>query len=288
MGGVSLRGARVLVAGASTGIGNAIAREAVRYGAHTVAMLARRDMTEAAAALQTDETRVLPISVDLADTEASARAMTRVREEMGTPDVIVLSSASGAHWCIEEVTPADFKSAMASCVFASFHVVNAFIEDLLRRNSGSIVFVGSSAYVMTMPFESYMTRVAALHGFYRSLRTDLSYDKDNRVNLLWCEPPYVIDNSYLDNNQDSRTRGPLGIDPDKMGMTSDEIGRHIAAAIERGDREWRPRWLSVMLFLFRFTPLSLLINRMLFRFLPPEEGGPPCGHRARLLRGKAP
>lgn len=283
MAGTALEGRVVLVAGASTGIGNGVVRAAVERGARAIVMLARRDMSEQARELATDATRVVPISVDLADACAVEHAAERVRTEVGTPDVIVMSSASGTQRCIEELTAEEFASAMASCVLASFHVVRAFIDEMLRDNRGHIVFVGSSAYITQLPYESYMARVAALHGFYRGLRTDLRQDSDNAIRLTWCEPPYVIDNDYLKNNAGMETRGPVGFDPDRVGMTSTDIGRAIVRAIEAGRNEWRPLWLSVLLWLYRFTPLSVVMDRTAMRYLPPEEGGPPCGHRQRLL-----
>ena len=105
----------------------------------------------------------------------------KVKERVGVPDVIVLSSAGGMQGGIDDTTADEFVAATASTVVASFYVVRSFIEDFFRRNSGHIVFIASAAYVMPFGAISYMTRTFGLLGFYEALKADLKRDPDMDV-----------------------------------------------------------------------------------------------------------
>jgi NAD(P)-dependent dehydrogenase (short-subunit alcohol dehydrogenase family) len=279
--GTSLQGKVVLIAGASTGIGRGTALAAAQAGAASLVLLARRDMSELAGELTNEHgCQAIPVRVDLSSAEEVARAAQQIRDAVGVPDVFVFSSASGGFRCVEEYSPDSFVTAMSSCVFATAFLIHEFIDELIARNAGHLVFVGASSYRMDMPYTSYKARMGAFRGLFEAIQADLGQDADNQIRLLWAEPPNVLDNSYYDNNPGVDARVPVAANNPKFQASSLDIGRDLVRQIERGGSLWRPAAVSFLLWLYS-TPLRGALNRALFKFAPPDEGGPPCGHRRR-------
>src|SRR3989304_4766280 len=113
----------VLVTGASSGIGAAAAREMARRGGR-VAVLARpRDALEkVAAGIAAGGGGARAYSVALADAEGVDRAAKAIREEMGTPEVVVNNAGAGRWLFVEETSLEEKGQMMAVPYFEAFYV----------------------------------------------------------------------------------------------------------------------------------------------------------------------
>ncbi len=85
----TLEGQRVLVVGASAGIGREIARQAIGDGA-TVLLAARR--LERLTELVAEAGGGIPVTVDICDPDSCANLAERVRAEVGTVDLVVCTA----------------------------------------------------------------------------------------------------------------------------------------------------------------------------------------------------
>lgn len=142
-----LDAARVLVTGASSGIGRATAREFASRGA-SVALIARREgaLEAVAAAIETDfgsETLVLP--TDVTDPSAVATAVERTVDVFDGIDVAV-SNAGLLRMAdrIEDLSIEDYETMRAVNIDGMFYTARAVLPHL-RDTSGTLVFVGSDA-----------------------------------------------------------------------------------------------------------------------------------------------
>src|SRR5439155_22800483 len=98
-----VRGSRVLVTGASSGIGRATALAFARRGAAEVIAVARSD--KALAQLGEEHPQIRPFVADLADAEQRRR----LSRELGNIDVLVNNAGVGWIGLIEDMTAEDVR-----------------------------------------------------------------------------------------------------------------------------------------------------------------------------------
>ena len=180
-----LRGARVFIGGASTGIGEQIAYEYSRLGAH-VALLARREAVLQAVA---EKCRALGaasavvVAEDVSTPEAAERAL---RRALSSPsfdeklDVLILNHIIGywSWWLPQGKSNFDFLEKIFRVNVFSYVYLATLAMPRLVESSGRIVVVSSGAGKMGLPkVAPYSATKHALHGFFESLRIEIDYKK---------------------------------------------------------------------------------------------------------------
>lgn len=195
-----------VVTGASSGIGAATARLLGARG-WTVVLVARRTdaLDEVAAWITTAGGRPVAEPLDAADAAAVAAMAGRVRAQHGTPDVLVNAAGAGA-WRWLEDTPPDEMEAMLDAPFrAAYHLVHAFLPDLLARRRGVIVHLGSPASIAPWPGATgYAIAHWALRGLHEALRQDLAGTGVVSCHVMFSE----VASPYWDTNEGARERRP--------------------------------------------------------------------------------
>ncbi|MBV9318949.1 MAG: SDR family NAD(P)-dependent oxidoreductase [Mycobacterium sp.] len=167
---MELHGKRVLVTGASRGIGESLAHGFAGAGA-TVALVARtKDALQALAA----DLGGTAHPADLSDPTQVSTLLNQVEEEAGPVDVLVNNAGIG--------TPADFAIASSDHLrqitevnyLAPAELCRQAIPRMLGRGGGHIVNVSSMADSGVMPgLAAYSASKAALSHFTAGLRADL-------------------------------------------------------------------------------------------------------------------
>jgi NAD(P)-dependent dehydrogenase (short-subunit alcohol dehydrogenase family) len=168
-----LAGRRVIITGASSGVGLVAARLFAREGA-TLALLARsRPGLEAAARAAAEEGAEARIfSVDLADREAAEPAVEDAVAALGGVDVLVANSAAMVFGHFSEVEARDFERTIAATFLAPVNVIRAALPHL-RAARGTIVATGSLNSRIPLPaFSSYSAAKHALRGLLNTLRVE--------------------------------------------------------------------------------------------------------------------
>lgn len=170
-----LVGQHVLITGASSGIGAAAAVQFSALGA-TVGICARRSAgLEATAASCSRQTQVYRWAVDLSDLDGIADFAARVRADMGHVDVLVNNAGAGRRRKMQEITIGEFDATMALNFSSPMRLTLALLPHMIERNSGALVFVGSSGTREFAPTTgSYIAAKAALQSFAEALYIDLA------------------------------------------------------------------------------------------------------------------
>lgn len=169
-----LRDKRVLVTGASSGVGYAAALAFAREGAD-VALLARgrEGLERTAKDVRASGRRALVVPADVTDSAAVERAVQDVERELGGLDVVVLNAAATVFGPFRSVTAEDFDRTVEVSFLGAVNTVRATLP-LLERSHGAIVATGSINSKVPLPnFSSYSAAKHALRGFLGSLRIEL-------------------------------------------------------------------------------------------------------------------
>jgi short-subunit dehydrogenase len=165
---VDLNGARVLLTGASGGIGNAIARALHARGASLAITGRRADALEALKAELGDRVDVLV--ADLAKHEDVAA----LPERAGTVDVLVANAGLPGSGDLVDFGPTEIDRAIDVNLRAPMQITRALLPGMIERGSGHLVFVSSlSGKVPAAGSTVYSATKFGLRGFGSSLHDEL-------------------------------------------------------------------------------------------------------------------
>ncbi len=171
----SAAGQRVLITGASSGIGAALARRLAGQGA-VVGLNARR--TERLTAVLDDCRRSSPASkmwvADLADTTCVDQLASQAWNELGGIDTLVNNAAAPKRRTVTELDPAEVETIMRVNFFAPMRLTLAVLPRMLASGRGVIVNVSSVGGRLGIIHEAaYCASKFALCGWSESMAVDL-------------------------------------------------------------------------------------------------------------------
>jgi short-subunit dehydrogenase len=165
---VDLSSARVLLTGASGGIGNAIARALHSRGASLAITGRRADALESLKAELGDRVDVL--QADLAE-RADVDALPG---RAGTVDVLVANAALPASGRLDSFSPEQLDRALEVNLRAPIQLTHALLPGMLERGSGHLVYVSSlSGKIAAGGASVYSATKFGLRGFGMSLHDEL-------------------------------------------------------------------------------------------------------------------
>jgi uncharacterized protein len=173
-----LSGQRVLVTGASSGIGRALAHELARRGA-ILAIAARRvelleELGEEIVAAGAG--RPVVIAADLCERGNAARLAATAAERLGSIDVLVNNAGGGvggSQWAVGDADAA--REAFEVNFWSPLALVQAVVPAMRERGSGAVVNVTSVGQVMPLwAMGHYAASKAALAQATEALRYELT------------------------------------------------------------------------------------------------------------------
>lgn len=193
----SFSGKTVVITGAASGIGRALALILAQRGAGLVLVDVDADGLSRVAEQTTDLVDTLPVVGDASDAADVARAFSLARERFG--QLHGLASNAGVIGQVQplgETSLEDYQRLMTINCQSAFLVVQAFAAAAAEQeHGGSIVLTSSAAGIKGSPgLVAYSMTKQALVGLTRSAAVELG-PKDIRVNAV-C--PGRIDTALLD------------------------------------------------------------------------------------------
>ena len=167
---MELRGRRVLITGASRGIGEALAHKFAAAGS-SVALVARSsDAIEKIAA----DLGGTAHPADLGDPKQVATLINHVEDEAGPIDVLVNNAGTDLPGSFWDMAPDDLASIVQINLTTPMELCRQAIPRMLRRGRGHIVNISSLAACGLYPgLTAYSTTKAGLSHFTAGLRADL-------------------------------------------------------------------------------------------------------------------
>ena len=174
---LSLRGETVLITGASSGIGAAIARHAATLGARLVLAARRADALEALAAelREAHGTESHTVVLDVRDARAVEQALTTLPEAFASISVLVNNAGLARSLAPADAhTPDDIDDMVDTNVKGLFYVTRAVVPGMRQRGRGHIVNIGSTSGHWLYPGGSvYCATKHAVRAFTEGLKMDV-------------------------------------------------------------------------------------------------------------------
>ena len=188
---IDLRGKRVIVTGASRGIGRAIAEAFAAEGAK-VAICARSEdaISAVGKTLEGSALDVIARAVDVTDTTGVKSFVDEVVEAWGGVDVLVNNAGQGKGGNLDTLTPEDILAHANILQMGHFRFVQAVVPHMRAQRWGRIIEINALAGSIPTPdgIPSVINRASCI-ALSRSLGMSLARDNIlvNSLNMGWID-----------------------------------------------------------------------------------------------------
>jgi NADP-dependent 3-hydroxy acid dehydrogenase YdfG len=220
----ALHGRRILVTGASSGVGAATAAACAQAGAR-VALLARRADRIHGLAEELGEAAIAT-PADVRDEDEVRRAVSRAAERLGGLDGLV--NAAGINWAapLADGTVAQWREMLETNLLGAFTVTQAALPHLTMAGGADILTVSSMSgrRVLSPAMGVYAATKAGLSRWTEALWLEVA-DRGIRVMLL---SPGLIDTEFAERTVDPELRAANRARLAETGLDPAEVAAQIA------------------------------------------------------------
>lgn len=234
---------RVVISGASSGLGAALARHYATRGA-TLALIARR--SDVLHRLATELPAAIPYPADVRDGAALDAAAADFIRRHGPPDIVIANagvSTGTLTECAEDLPR--FQAVMDINVMGMVKTFHPFLGAMKAARRGALVGIASVAGVRGLPGAgAYSASKAAAISYLESLRLEL---RGSGVSVITVRPGYIATPMTEANPY-----------PMPFMLNAEQAARKIARGIERRRRLVTIPWqMAVVARLLRLLPIPL-------------------------------
>ncbi|WP_437319193.1 SDR family oxidoreductase [Sorangium sp. So ce385] len=172
-----LAGQVVLITGASSGIGEALAREVARRGGRVVLAARRTERLEALAGeLRASGGEAIAAACDVTRDGDVERAVAQAIEAFGRLDVAIANAGFGVMGRVEDLSLDDFRRQLETNVFGALRTVKAALPELKRARGGVALIGSASGYLAFPTMGAYTMSKFAVRALAETLRAELHAD----------------------------------------------------------------------------------------------------------------
>lgn len=266
--------AALLVTGASTGLGLALAKKLLEETRYRLALTARAgSIARFADSGITEGPRVRLLPLDVADPASRASALAAIEAEWGGVEILVNNAGIATRAVTEHISDADIRQILAVNFLGPLDLIRRVLPGMRERRRGRIITVSSVGGMMAMPtMAAYSASKFAIEGACESLWYEV---RPWGIGVSLVEPGFINSDSFTHTIHTRRSARAVGDDHDPYhahyeamaGMISRLMRstwatpEHVAEEIIRAIRARHPR-LRV-----RATPDALIFD-YLRRWLP--------------------
>jgi short-subunit dehydrogenase len=221
----------VLITGASSGIGAALAREYAHRKSHLVLLARRIDRLQSLAQeLERLGSQVLVIQCDVNRDGDLDQAVQKAVKKFGQIDVVIANAGFGVAGFLDQLTFEDYRRQMETNVFGVLRTIYATLGEL-KKSHGQLVLLGSIAGYISLPGSSpYGMSKFAIHALAQSITPEL---KKDGVSVTLIAPGFVESEFRQVDNLGhfvAQAQDPI---PRWVQMPTDRAAKKMIRAIDR-------------------------------------------------------
>ncbi|MDI1233709.1 MAG: SDR family oxidoreductase [bacterium] len=261
----------VLITGASSGIGEALAYEAASRQ-YNIVIAARNleKLTTVKLKCDTIGGRTELVVCDVSDKADCQHLVEETIGYFGQLDVLINNAGISMRALFADCDLSVIESVMAINFWGTVYCTR-FAMPYLLKSKGAVVGVSSIAGIKGLPARTgYSASKFAMHGFLESLRIE---NRKTGLHVLIACPGYTasnIRNAALDNHGGHQSESPL--DEGKL-MPADEVAFEIFKALDKKKTYLFLTFQGKMtFFLSKFFPR--LLDKLVYNTVAKEKGSP--------------
>jgi dehydrogenase/reductase SDR family member 7B len=261
----------VIVTGASSGIGMALAKELASHGAKVVIAARNLNMlNQLEGELQKKKYDINAVQADVSNEEDCIKLINASVAKYGTIDILINNAGISMRALFEDVDLNVIKRLMDTNFWGMVFCTKYALPYLLK-NKGSVVGVSSIAGYKGLPGRTgYSASKFAMHGFLESLRIE---NLRKNLHVMIACPGYTqsnIRNTALTKDGTAQHESPL---EEKNLMTAEEVAKRIVRGIEQRKHRLVMTSQGKMAVLFnKFFPK--MTDRMVYNTIAREPDSP--------------
>ncbi len=258
----NLKNARIIVTGASSGIGRELVLQLARFDARVIATARRSDRLQKLAEQFKQRTETGDIRIvtgDITEPDVRAELVATAVRDFGGLDGIVNNAGIGGLGPFADASPERLRQIMEVNFFAPAELTRLAISELQQGRRPVIVNVGSVLGYVAVPKKSeYCASKFALHGFSDSLRAELSKRGIDVVLVA----PNTTESEFFDNVIERRGEQPSS---NSSAMSPESVARHILRAMQGGRRN-AILSLSGKMLIWAYRLMPGVVGRLIARY----------------------
>ena len=241
----SLNKKRILLTGASSGIGAVLAYSLAKEGADLVLLARRKErLQEIAEQIQQqfgNNRKVLLVDGDITDSEVRHRAVQWAVEQLGGLDILINNAGIGAMARIEDSTQETLRRVFEVNFFSLFELTQLALPHLKKGEQPMVVNLSSIVGLRGVPhYGVYGSTKFAVTGLSESMRAEFhQYGIDV---LLVC--PGTTQTEFFDVLHQATSAPTL---PIHRPVTSEYVAARIVRAMKQGKHKIIPYFPAVLL-----------------------------------------
>jgi NAD(P)-dependent dehydrogenase (short-subunit alcohol dehydrogenase family) len=225
---LTARPRKLIITGASSGVGEAVARAFAELGCD-LALVARRG--DRLRALGAELDHVIPIVADLSSAGDAARAMVEAEKHLGSVDALVLCHGTNVpRRRLDLLTVQDWDTIVAANLSSAFYCLHAVLPGM-RARGGRIIAISSIAALRPTPLggAAYAASKAGLN----ALCSVLNQEERSSGILATVIAPGNIDTEIMDKRPE-----PPSPDARTRMLRPEDIARMVVDVLSYPDRVW--------------------------------------------------
>jgi 3-oxoacyl-[acyl-carrier protein] reductase len=221
-----------IVTGASRGIGEAIARELARSGAHVVCVARSLDKLNAVVdSIRSQDGSAEAVECDIVDGKKLAEAIDGVADRHGRIDILVNNAGITRDGLFLRMDDSDWDDVLNTNLKSAFIATRAAARYIMRSKAGRIVNIGSvSGVVGNAGQANYSASKAGLIGLTKAVAKELA-GKGVTCN---CVAPGFIATDMTDGLHDKIKEGAKQLIPLRRFGTAAEIAATVGFLASEG------------------------------------------------------
>jgi short-subunit dehydrogenase len=261
----------VIITGASSGIGKALAFEFAKRNANIV--IAARDiekLSKIEEVLKSFNCKVLAVKVDVTNEEDCRTLIEKAVERFGKINVMINNAGISMRALFEEVDLSVLKRLMATNFWGTVYCTKYALPHLLKTR-GTLVGVSSIAGYKGLPGRTgYSASKAAMQGFLDVLRIE---NMKKGLHVMIACPGFTTSNIRLTAlSKDGSQQGESPRDEEKM-MSAAKVANKIANGVIARKRTIIMTFEGkATVFLNKFFPR--ILDRLVYNKMAQEQGSP--------------
>lgn len=181
-----------VITGVGPGLGASLARRFAQ-GGYAIAINARRAdyLRSLAEEIRATGGEVLEVPADMGDRAQVEAAFKTIREQLGSPELLLYNAGNGAMGTIIDMTPEQYEAMWRVNGFGAFLSAKAVVPDMIERGRGTILFTGATAGVKAGPKSvGFGPAKFAMRGLMQALARDLG---PQGIHVGWINVDGFID-----------------------------------------------------------------------------------------------